>query len=167
MLICVLDDKGSDFLKIRKNNQESGFLRFPFTWENISKISEKNLRPLTARIILNFNDSIARINTWIAINVKSDSELKSYFRSCGLFLITPWALLNNTSLKRVKEAWNRYDSDIMTLEQVETLHKSYTDCYSKAKLKYKEKTGRIIGWEPDSNFLNSLTPKQKNKKNLL
>ena len=45
-------------------------------------------------------------------------------------------MLNNTSLKRVKEAWNRYDSDIMTLEQVETLHKSYTDSYSKAKLKY-------------------------------
>jgi len=167
MLICVLDDKGSDFLKIRKNNQKSGFLRFPFTWENISKLPEKNIRPLTARIIFNFNDSIAKINTWIAINVKSDSELKSYFRSCGLFLITPWALLNNTSLKRVKEAWNRYDSDIMTLEQVETLHKSYTDCYSKAKLEYKEKTGRIIGWEPDTNFLNSLTPKQKNFKNLL
>ena len=112
MLICVLDDKGSDFLKIRKNNQKSGFLRFPFTWENISKLPEKNIRPLTARIIFNFNDSIAKINTWIAINVKSDSQLKSYFRSCGLILLTPWALLNNTSLKRVKEAWNRYDSDI-------------------------------------------------------
>ena len=31
----------------------------------------------------------------------------------------------------------------MTLEQVETLHKSYADSYSKAKLEYKEKTGRI------------------------
>ena len=43
MLICVLDDKGSDFLKIRKNNQGSGFQRFPITWENISKIPEKNI----------------------------------------------------------------------------------------------------------------------------
>tara|TARA_S200000501_G_scaffold225781_1_gene211670 strand:- start:1139 stop:2428 length:1290 start_codon:yes stop_codon:yes gene_type:complete len=167
MLACVLDDGGKDFLKIKENNQKSKFLRLPFTWENISKLSEKNIRPFTAKIILNFNDSISKINTWIANQVKSNFELKSYFKSCGLFLISPWALINNTSLKRVKEAWNSYDSDVMTLEKVETLYKSYVINYQQAKSKYKEETGRIIGWKPDSNFLNSLKPKQKTFKNLL
>lgn len=167
MLICVLDDRGNNFLNIKTNNQESKISRLLCTWENISKLSEKNLRPFSLSIILNFNNAISKLNTWIANQVKSNSELKSYFKSCGLFLISPWALINNTSLKRVKEAWNSYDSDVMTLEQVETLYKSYINSYKKAKSKYKEKTGRILGWKPDLNFLNTIQPKQKNFNNLL
>ena len=37
----------------------------------------------------------------------------------------------------------------------------------KAKTIYKEKTGKISGWQPDENFLKSLNPPQDNKETLL
>ena len=46
------------------------------------------------------------------------------------------------------------------------MHKSYLLKYKEAKLLYKKETGKISGWVPDQEFLQSLHPKQQNIDNL-
>lgn len=165
MLICVLDDNGENNFKIKKDDKGKKFIKKVFTWENICQ-TKRNLLPSSTKIILNFNDSKSSVTSWIANQVKSNHLLKSYFRSVGLLLLSPWALINNTSSKRVKMAWLSYGENVMTVEQVEALHKSFCINYQKSKLTYKKTSGRIIGWEPNRDFLNSLVPKQNSFKNL-
>ena len=54
----------------------------------------------------------------------------------------------------------------MKNNEVENLHKSFVEKYKKAKSEYKRTRKRIIGWEPDFKFLQSLNPKQDNRDNL-
>ena len=168
MMVCVLDDSGELFLRIPQSQKDETlqYTTKPFSWENISTIPRNEIRPFGAEVIFTFNPSLSKIDTWASHQVKSNAELKAYFRSYGLLLISPWALIADSSSFRVKEAWLRCGSGDLSTNEIETLHRSYKINYKEAKREYKNKTGKVLGWAPNSEFLSSLTPPQKDLKNL-
>ena len=126
-----------------------------------------NLKPFTAEIISEFNSSLSNLTTWTKNKVQGSPELKSYLKKCGILLISPWALIADSSSKRITEAWDRCGEGVFKTPYIKKLYESYIYEYKKAKAIYKEQTGKISGWHPDENFLKSLNPPQENKETLL
>ena len=170
MLIILLDDSGDKYLRIPKNepDKKRSFTKKIFCWETIEYMqTNNNLKPFSAEIISEFNSSLSNLTTWTKNKVQGSAELKSYLKGCGILLISPWALIADSSSKRITEAWGRCGEGVFQTSYIKKLYESYIDEYKKAKIIYKEKTGKISGWQPDENFLKSLNPPQENKETLL
>ena len=127
----------------------------------------KFIKPFSAEIISEFNPKLSNLSTWTKNKVQGNYELKSYLKSCGLLLISPWALIADSSKTRIINSWNRCGEGELKLKEVEKIYDSYIKIYKKEKEDYKNRTGKISGWYPDENFLLSLDPPQENIKNLL
>lgn len=160
MAACVLDDAGESVLRRRERADDGSIIdhRDPFTWATIQSLSTREISPFTAEILRSYDPLRCGLPTWSETRVQGNNELKQYLRSCGLLLISPWALLADSSKKRIKEAWQQCGEGNMSLEQVQTLHASYIEAYRPAKAAYQEKTGKSSGWLPDATFLQSLNP---------
>lgn len=164
MAACVLNDGGE--LVIRQKSRESdGQIRtgrLPFDWLTINAMSDREIQPLAADILRTYDSTRCALPTWAETRVQGQGELKKYLRSCGLLLISPWALLADTSSKRIKEAWKQCGEGAMSSEQIAELHASYLEAYWPAKDAYKQEVRKSSGWIPDSRFLQSLSPPQTN-----
>ena len=170
MLIILLDDSGDKYLRVPKNtpDKKRSFIKKIFCWETIEYMQMKdNLKPFTAEIIAEFNSSLSNLTTWTKNKVQGSSDLKSYLKKCGILLISPWALIADSSSKRITEAWDRCGEGVFKTPYIKKLYESYIYEYKKAKAIYKVQTGKISGWHPDENFLKSLNPPQENKETLL
>ena len=170
MLIIVLDDSGENYLRIPLENdsKKNKFLRKLFSWETIMFLKESYfLKPFSTEVIADFNPKLSNLNTWSQNKVKGNYELKKYLKECGILLISPWALIADSSKKRIIISWREYGEGDLSEKDLEKLFDSYLIEYKKAKQDYKNKTGKISGWTPDEEFLKSLKPSQKNIEILL
>ena len=169
MLIILLDDSGEQFLRLPKDPKNpKKFLKKIFCWETVKTMQERKfIKPFSAEIIAEFNPKLSNLSTWTKNKVQGNYELKSYLKSCGLLLISPWALIADSSKTRIINAWKRCGEGELKLNEVEKIYDSYLKIYKKAKEEYKNRTGKISGWSPDENFLLSIEPPQTNTKNLL
>lgn len=158
MAACVLDDAGERVLRRRQRAEDGSVVdcRDPFTWATIQSLPGREIRPFTAEILRSYDPSRCGLPTWSETRVQGHNELKHYLRSCGLLLISPWALLADTTKTRIKDAWQQCGEGGMTLEQAQALHASYLEAYWPAKAAYKQETGKSSGWVPDAAFLQSL-----------
>jgi len=169
MLIILLDDSGDKFLRLPSDLENpKKFLKKVFCWDTLVYMQERKfIKPFSAEIISEFNPKLSNLSTWTKNKVQGNYELKSYLKSCGLLLISPWALIADSSKTRIINAWNRCGEGKLKLNQVEKIYNSYIKIYKKAKAEYKNRTGKISGWYPDENFLLLLDPPQESIKNLL
>ena len=169
MLIILLDDSGENFLRLPSEAENPRkFLKKVFCWNTVKNMQERKfIKPFSAEIISEFNPKLSNLSTWTKNKVQGNYELKSYLKSCGLLLISPWALIADSSKTRIINSWNRCGEGELKLKEVEKIYDSYIKIYKKEKEDYKNRTGKISGWYPDENFLLSLDPPQENIKNLL
>ena len=63
-------------------------------------------------------------------------------------------------MKRWIDACEKYGIASNQLSCFKELHTSYCDLYKITKGSYRKETGKNYGWEPDQEFLESLSPKQ-------
>ena len=82
--------------------------------------------------------SLSNLATWSVQSVKGNKEFASYLRDNGVFLITKWALLADTSQSRIKLALERYgNSNKEDISYLLKLHNSYLEKYSPSKQQLK------------------------------
>ncbi len=129
--------------------------------------NNKFIKPFSAEVISEYNPKLSNLSTWTRNKVQGNYDLKSYLKSFGLLLISPWALIADSSRSMIIKAWERCGEGQLKLNYVEKIYNSYIHKYKKAKESYKQRTGKISGWIPDEEFLISLDPPQKNTSNLL
>ena len=169
MAACLLNDSGEIYLRGSqvKGSGSRKLSRKRLNWDVFLEMKDKGYRPFGVEVIQTFNpERGANLSTWAQRKVLGNSELKKYFRGSGLILISPWALIADTSKRRIKEACDAFGIWGKQAKDLEELHSSYLIHYPKAKDHYRKKTGKNYGWEPDVDFLESLTPKQDSDENL-
>ena len=169
MAACLLNDSGEIYLRGLqvKGSGSRKLSRKRLNWDVFLEMKDKGYRPFGVEVIQTFNpERGANLSTWAQRKVQGNSELKKYFRGSGLILISPWALIADTSKRRIKEACDAFGIWGKKAKDLEELHSSYLIHYPKAKDHYRKKTGKNYGWEPDVGFLESLTPKQDSDENL-
>ncbi len=147
-----LDDQGE--LKIRQPDGE----QLPFTFKQIKCLPDFIASPFSAEVLKTYDPSLCGISHWSRIKFIARNDLKNYLRQHGLLLISDWALLNDSSSKRVKETWEAFGVGSINTKIALEIHTSYKFHYQKAKKLYREKTGKLSGWKPDKDFLLLLAP---------
>ena len=170
MLVILLDDSGDNYLRLPSelDSKKNKFIRKTFSWETILDMkNNKFIKPFSAEVISEYNPKLSNLSTWTRNKVQGNYDLKSYLKSFGLLLISPWALIADSSRSMIINAWERCGEGQLKLNYVEKIYNSYIHKYKKAKESYKKRTGKISGWIPDEEFLVSLDPPQKNTTNLL
>ena len=170
MLVILLDDSGDNYLRLPSelDSKKNKFIRKTFSWETILDMkNNKFIKPFSAEVISEYNPKLSNLSTWTRNKVQGNYDLKSYLKSFGILLISPWALIADSSRSMIINAWERCGEGQLKLNYVEKIYNSYIHKYKKAKESYKQRTGKISGWIPDEEFLISLDPPQKNTTNLL
>ena len=152
----LLDDDGS--LQIRWPSEPPS--RQPYTHALMASGGPAPLHPFSAEVLRSWDPRCSSLPNWARERAQSHPPLKSYLRDSGLLLITDWALLADSSPKRVAEVWDRFGVGKLTTAQAVALHGRYRELYRPAKAAHRQATGRISGWRPDSTFLLALAPEQ-------
>lgn len=57
---------------------------------------DTSYRPLGQQIAESFDPERGSLNAWTTLRVKHHSELNHFLRECGLYLVSDWAILNDT-----------------------------------------------------------------------
>ena len=90
--------------------------------------SNSSYRSLAARILQTFQPERAGLSTWTARLVKRHPELTRFLLDRGIYLISDWAILNDTKLTQLR----RIFADFYNLSKIEVQnHSNLLDCYHK------------------------------------
>lgn len=150
-----LDDDGK--LTIRTGAETTS----PFVYSELALLPGGLVSPFSAEILRSYDPSICGLPHWARVRIQANNELKAYFRQHGLLLISDWALLRDSSARRVRQACEQQLSSGDTIEALCELHGRYGPLYDAAKGDYKARTGKSSGWQPDLAFLRELAPEQE------
>ncbi len=150
----ALDDTGS--LSIRTGPRHLA----PFTYAEIASLPKGLISPFSAEVIRTYEPEKCGLPHWARLKLQCHNDLKAYFREHGLLLISDWALLADSSAKRVRESWEVFGGGGFTAEQATALVAAYKPLYRQAMHAYRQSTGKASGWQPDPAFLQALSTEQ-------
>lgn len=154
MASYALDDTGS--LTLRTGPETTA----PFVYAEIASLPKGLISPFSAEVIRTYDPQKCGLPHWARLKLQYHNELKAYFREHGLLLISDWALLADSSAKRVRESWEVFGGGGFTAAAAAALHAAYKPLYREAMQAYRQATGKASGWQPDAPFLQALAPEQ-------
>ena len=155
MASYALDDEGA--LTIRCSKESTA----DFSYSMISSLRKGPTSPFSAEILRSFDPALCGLPHWARLKIQSNNELKAYFKQHGLLLISDWALLRNSSPRRVQEACQAHLRSSATIESLIALHRGFMPLYDLAKQEFMALTGKSSGWQPGLEFLQQLDPAQE------
>jgi len=117
----------------------------------------RRLEPFTLEVIRSYEPELSSLSHWARQKLDGRNDLKAYLLQQGVVLMRDWALLGDSSHKQVEEAVGFLEGSLSPDDAV-ALHRRYLPVYRRAKLLYRQRTGRQRGWEPDAVFLNEVAP---------
>ncbi len=86
--------------------------------------------PNACQILQKFNPNMAKLVTWTARLVRHHPELNQFLKEQGLWLISDWAILNDTSISRLKRVLGEvYQWASVEIEQAALILESYRSVY--------------------------------------
>jgi predicted XRE-type DNA-binding protein len=115
--------------------------------------------PFGVAVIRSYKPERSGLGRWARQKLMGHRPLQDYLREHGVRLLKDWALLADTSQRRVVGAVSRLDGTLPP-ERAAALHRRYLPLYRQAKLIHIQREGRQQGWEPDDAFLLALEPDQ-------
>ena len=154
MASYALDDQGAVTIRCSKESTAD------FTYSVISSLPKGPTSPFSAEILRSFDPALCGLPHWSRLKIQSNNELKAYFKQHGLLLISDWALLRDSSPRRVQQACQAHLRSSATIESLIALHKRFLPLYDLAKQEFKVATGKSSGWQPGLQFLDQLDPTQ-------
>lgn len=93
---------------------------------------------LATTVLKTFDPSKGSLNTWVSRYVKQHPELKRFLLEHGVFLVSDWALLNDTNLKELLRILkDMYQLSSQVIEQAGELLVSYHTVYREDRLQQR------------------------------
>lgn len=146
MAVLVLDDRGD---------------LYPYTSPQVEREAATQAARhepfLLASVVRTFRPGFCGLPHWTKLRIQACRELKAYLKEHGLLLISDWALLADSTGKRVREAWALYGRGSLQPDQAVALLKAYQPLYRQAKEAFHAASGRSSGWRPSVDFLQQLS----------
>ena len=104
--------------------------------------SKSQYQPLAVNILETFDPQKANLSTWTTRLVKQNRELQRFLLEQGVYLISNWAILNDTNLKQVSRILSEFHNLTPTeIERACLLLKSYHGVYRQDRLKNRQTKG--------------------------
>jgi hypothetical protein len=149
-----LDDDGELTIPTGKDSTKA------FVYAELASLPNQLLSPFSADVLRSYDPALCGLTHWAKLKLQAHNELKAYFRQHGLLLISDWALLRNSSPRRIRQACQEQLRGSDTIAALCELHGRYGPLYDAAKQDYKGRTGKASGWQPDLPFLRELAQDQ-------
>ena len=120
LFVLVLDDTLPELNQPRETN--------PGTYQ-----------PMTIKILQTFDEKKASLSTWTNQLVKHQSELNAFLLEHGVYLVSDWAILNDTRPKQLKRILGEFHNlTEVEIEQATDLLESYRQVYLPERLKQRQ-----------------------------
>ncbi len=97
----------------------------PIVLDDDGSITPSRYQPLSITILETFDPTSGSLTNWTIRHVRQHPELKLKLLEQGLYLISPWALLNDTKPDRLRTILNSLsDRDITQFQQLLTAYRT-------------------------------------------
>ena len=107
-----------------------------------SRAVNSQYQPLAVEILQTFDPQKANLSTWTVRYVKQNRELQKFLLEQGVYLISNWAILNDTSLKQVRRVLSEFHNlTPVEIEQASNLLSCYHNVYRRDRLKNRQSKG--------------------------
>ncbi len=117
-------------------------------WANRKQQTKSSYKSLATNLLETFNPDKGALNTWVKRYVKQHSELKHFLLQHGVFLISDWALLNDTSPQNLQRILtDMYNLGDLEIQQKKELLISYHAVYREDRLQQRVK-GMTLPCQP-------------------
>ena len=124
-------------------------------------------KPLAVKILEKFDPQKASLSTWTTRLVKQDSELQSFLLQQGVYLISNWAILNDTNLKQLARILGEfYNLTPREIDRASSLLSSYHAVYRQDRLKNSQAKGEKCH-PPSEEQLTRIAQEIKSKKSII
>lgn len=106
------------------------------------KVASSQYKSLAVEILETFNPTKANLSTWTSRYVKQNRELQRFLLEQGVYLISNWAILNDTNIKQVGRVLSEFHNLTPTeIKQASILLSSYHGVYRRDRLKNRQGKG--------------------------
>ena len=108
----------------------------------ITKNSNSKYKPLAVEVLEKFDPKKATLSTWTARIVKQNREVQRFLLERGVYLISNWAILNDTNTKQVKRILAEFHNlTPVEIKEAVILLESYHSIYRRDRLKNRQGKG--------------------------
>lgn len=112
-------------------------------------------QPLTGKILNTFKPKSANLTTWTMRLVRQDKQLNQFLLEHGLYLLSDWAILNDTKPERLRRVFTEfYPLSAVEINRTIALLESYQSVYLADRLQQRQK-GRCAA--PDQGQLQRIS----------
>jgi hypothetical protein len=119
------------------------------------KVSPASYQSLSWQILESFNPDRGSLSTWVNLRVKHHSELNSFLLERGVYLISDWAILNDTQPQQLERILMEFHYlSRSEIEQYQSLLKAYHRVYRQARLRDRIRLGTEGVTNPRSRTFN-------------
>ncbi|HEY9611800.1 hypothetical protein [Allocoleopsis sp.] len=121
LLRCVLDHDSSRFKR------------------NATPTVSTSYQSLPQEILQNFSPEQSSLATWTTRLVKHHRELNTFLLEHGVYLVSDWAILNDTSSKQIQRIFSQFHQlTLFEIQQAKGLLESYHAVYRAQRLKQRQ-----------------------------
>ncbi|MCL6435672.1 MAG: hypothetical protein K6T90_15960 [Leptolyngbyaceae cyanobacterium HOT.MB2.61] len=119
--------------------RQHGFTRhdlFPFVLDDDGKPGQ---HPLAIAILQSFDPERSSLSTWTTRLVKHHRELNAFLLECGVYLLSDWAILNDTTPHKLERVFAEvYPRTPLEVKQAIALLESYHAVYRLERLRQRQ-----------------------------
>lgn len=122
--------------------QNYGFSRsdlLPYVLDDDGKVPFETSRSLAKQILQSFSPDRGSLTTWTIRLVKQRRSLNTFLLECGVYLLSDWAMLNDTPSKRLQKVLEEFHQ--LTegeIQQKRGLLESYRSVYLRDRLQQRQ-----------------------------
>ncbi|MEO0405846.1 MAG: hypothetical protein AAF289_00700 [Cyanobacteria bacterium P01_A01_bin.135] len=135
--------------------QAHGFSRrdlLPFVLDDDSLINPRpqtGYRPLATQVLESFDPQQSNLSTWTARLVRQKSDLNAFLLEHGVYLISPWAILNDTKQTQLEGALGDFHQlSTAEVKQADALLEGYHAVYRQERVEQR-RSGRCTAPSTD------------------
>lgn len=107
---------------------------------------------LAREILSSFNPSKSSLSTWVSRKVRQHKELNKYLLECGLYLVSDWAILNDTRPEQLSRILGEFHC--LTITEIQTnqrLLSAYHKVYRAERLRQRSENKSSGKCNPPTN----------------
>lgn len=123
-----------------------GFTRYdllPFVLEDDGRLQRGDYRPFALELLQTFDPERASLSTWITRLVRHHRELNAFLLEHGVYLVSDWAILNDTTPKQLHRIFADFHQLTPTeIQQASKLLESYHAVYRRDRLEQRQAGGK-------------------------
>ncbi|OKH35475.1 hypothetical protein FACHB389_12520 [Nostoc calcicola FACHB-389] len=150
--------------KFGQNHNFSCSDLFPYVLDDDGKLSPAGSYECFSRQILqSFDSQQGSLATWAMMKVKQHPELNRFLLECGVYLISDWAILNDTQPQQLERIFkkNNFFSE-SAIQEAQYLLQSYHAVYRFQRLQQRRKGARSKCIAPSTQQLQEIAQDIKN-----